>query len=338
MELIIMSAGLGSRFGGLKQIQPIDENGNFIIDYSVFDAIRVGFDKIIFVIKKENFQQFNETIGKRISKHIKISYVFQENETFEFCGQVIKRTKPLGTGQAVLLCENEVSDKFAIINSDDFYGYDSFKKLKQELDKLNPNEFCIGLFSLENTISKFGNVKRGIVETKDNYLLKINECNVEKFDEKFLINKISNFNKNQIFNKNLTLCQKSMTKNIKLNKNFLSNNQIKINFLNQKRFVSSNQSVSMNIFGANKKLFEFLKRDFEHFKKDKSNLENGEFFLPSTITNAIKNKNIKVRTFSTNSKWLGLTFKEDLNFVKENISKLQSQKIYPINLWEKTIL
>lgn len=303
MELIIMSAGMGSRFGGLKQIEPIDSDGNFIIDYSIFDAIKVGFDKIVFVIKKENYKIFQETIGKRISKKVKVSYVFQENNIKELSG--LHRTKPLGTGQAVLICENEVSDKFGIINADDFYGHESFLKLKTTLEKLNDNEFCIALFSLKNTISNFGDVKRGIAYAKNGNLSQISECHVKKLQDNFLLTKLKNFDsQNACTNQDCT------------------------------SIVSGDQPVSMNMFGANKKLFEFLKRDFEIFLSNKNNLETGELFLPTSITNAIKENKITVKTFTTPSKWLGLTFKEDISQVKSQIKILKSQGIYPKHLWQ----
>lgn len=303
MELIIMSAGMGSRFGGLKQIEPIDSDGNFIIDYSIFDAIKVGFDKIVFVIKKENYKIFQETIGKRVSKRVKVSYVFQENNIKELNG--IFRTKPLGTGQAVLLCKDEILDKFGIINADDFYGYESFFNLKNTLEKLNGNEFCIALFSLKNTISNFGDVKRGIAYAKNGNLIEISECNVKKIQNKFLLTKLKNFD-----NQSTSTSQ---------------------DFIN---FVFGDQPVSMNMFGANKKLFDFLKKDFDVFLSNKSNLETGELFLPTTITNAIKSKKITVKTFTTPSKWLGLTFKEDILQVKSQIEILKSQGFYPKHLWK----
>lgn len=303
MELIIMSAGMGSRFGGLKQIEPIDSDGNFIIDYSIFDAIKVGFDKIIFVIKKENYEIFQETIGKRISKKVKVSYVFQENNFKELSS--LHRTKPLGTGQAVLICENEVSNKFGIINADDFYGHESFLKLKNTLEKLNDNEFCIALFSLKNTISNFGDVKRGIAYTKNGDLTKISECQVKKIQDKFLLTKLKSFDS--------------------------ENSCTSQDFTN---IVSGDQPVSMNMFGANKKLFEFLKRDFEIFLSNKNNLETSELFLPTSITDAIKENKIIVKTFTTPSKWLGLTYKEDISQVKSQIKILKSQGIYPKHLWK----
>ena len=335
MELIIMSAGLGSRFGGLKQLKPIDENGNFIIDYSIFDALRVGFDKIVFVIRKKNFYDFENTIGKRISSKVKVSYVFQDSNNLFFNEEKIERQKPLGTGQAVLLCKNEVSDKFAIINADDFYGYESFKNLKKEMDDLSENEFCIALFKLGNTISNFGNVKRGVAETKNGYLTEINECLVERFENKFLLTKLKNaknistqdFNSsNNHFDHCQTQNQASQNSNKtpQKNKNYFSKNKI---------LVTKNHLVSMNMFGANKKLFDILETDFSNFLKTKENLKNGEFFLPDSITNAVKNKNIKVKTFATSAKWMGLTFKEDLDDVKENIKILKKKSIYPENLW-----
>lgn len=285
-----MAGGIGSRFGGLKQLTPIDENGNYIIDYSIFDAIRSGFDKIVFIISKENFEIFNNTIGERVSKKVKVSYVFQSND-----GLGLSRTKPLGTGYAVLLTKNEVSDKFAVINADDFYGYESFNALAKSLNNLKDDEFCTTVFKIKNTLSNFGNVTRGLATVENNTLIKITESEITS-------------NNGEIFARDLL-----KTENVKIDENSL---------------------VSMNMFGFNKKLFEFLQNDFDEFIKDKDRAESKEFYLPTSVTNAINNNLIKVITNKTDEKWLGLTYKQDLENVKLQIRLMKKQGIYPENLWK----
>ena len=290
MELVIMAGGLGSRFGGLKQIEPIDENGNFIIDYSIFDAIRSGFDKVIFVIKKENFEIFENTIGKRIRPFIKVAYVFQEIPS------ELNRTKPLGTGHAVLITEPEISDKFAVINADDFYGFESFKIAKKCLESLSENKFGMVAFDVENTMSDFGKVKRGICKIKNNILTSLTECEI-------------GYNQNKIFAKEVDK--------------------------NSSEFEIKNTTpVSMNLWCFNKSVFNFLKTDFNEFCSDTLNLNNKEFFLPTVIENAIKKNMCEVSVFNTPSKWLGLTYLNDKKFVKNEIKKLINKNIYPENLWK----
>jgi len=290
MELVILAGGMGSRFGGLKQLEPIDDNGNYIIDYSIYDAIRSGFDKIVFIINKNNYEIFKSTIGDRVSKKVKISYIFQSNDAFN-----INRQKPLGTGHAVLIAENEISDRFGVINADDFYGYSSFLKLAENLKKLKDDEFCTTVFNLKNTLSDFGKVTRGVCTINENLLKKITECEITTQDKK-------------LFARDLTKTTASE--------------------------INENAFVSMNMFGFNKQIFKFLKEDFIKFSSKKDNLENKEFYLPVVITNAITNNKIKVLTNSTDSKWFGLTYKEDIISTRENIKQLISQNIYPKNLWE----
>ncbi len=173
MDLVIMAAGLGSRFGGLKQTQAVGHNGEFIIDYSIFDAIKAGFNRVIFIIRKENLNDFEESIGKRIKKYIEVLYVFQDIDDIPIKIDNLNRTKPWGTGHALLTIRNIVKDKFVIINADDFYGRDAFIKIFDYL-KNNDNYALVG-YKLVNTLSKNGSVSRGVCSYKDGYLDKLNE-------------------------------------------------------------------------------------------------------------------------------------------------------------------
>lgn len=188
MDLVIMAAGMGSRFGGLKQIEPIDEYNNFIIDYSIFDAIRAGFDRIIFIIKKENYDIFKSTIGARIDGKIKVEYVFQGKL------DVLKeRIKPWGTGHAILCCKDVVKDNFAIINADDFYGKDAFQTAADYMKKLNKQstDFALVGYKVKNTLSENGAAKRGVCPIKNGFLSDIIESSIERIGGKIIAKSLS---------------------------------------------------------------------------------------------------------------------------------------------------
>ena len=193
MTLAIMAAGMGSRFGGLKQIEPIDEYGNFIIDYSIYDAIKVGFTKVVFIIKKENYDIFRETVGKRVEKYIDVEYVFQELDKLPKGYSVPEgRVKPWGTGHAILCCKDVIKENFAIINSDDFYGRDAFKViadfLKENAKNNIENEYAMAGYKVENTLTENGSVKRGVCEIENGYLTKLTESSIEKVGDEFIAN------------------------------------------------------------------------------------------------------------------------------------------------------
>lgn len=177
MDLVIMAGGMGSRFGGLKQIEPIDEFNNFIIDYSIYDAIKAGFDRVVFIIKEENYEVFRQTVGKRVEKHIEVVYVFQGGVAgFE------NREKPWGTAHAILCARDKIEDNFVIINADDFYGYDAFEvasRYAKALDK-NSTNFAIVGYKIKNTLSEKGSVKRGVCKQENGYLSEIIESVVER--------------------------------------------------------------------------------------------------------------------------------------------------------------
>lgn len=179
--LVVLAAGIGSRFGGLKQLQSVGPNGEYIIDYSVYDAIKAGFNKIVFVIKEENYDIFKSTIGKRIQKQIEIKYVFQKND-------IIKREKPLGTAHAIYSCKDVVEEPFMVINADDFYGYDAFEKGIDFLNtRLKKDNYGLISYKLINTLSESGEVKRGICQDKDGKLVKITESVVRKEEKNIKI-------------------------------------------------------------------------------------------------------------------------------------------------------
>ena len=190
--LVILAAGMGSRFGGLKQMEPLGPNGEFIIDYSIYDAVRNGFNKIVFIIKEENHQIFLDTIGKRIEnkmkeKNVKVEYVFQDTKNIENRAKLPNdRVKPYGTAHAILCTKDVVKEPFIIINADDFYGNDAYKKLAEFIDNSDSNEIGLVGYDIKNTLTENGSVKRGICEVSDGKLVTIKESKVEEIDGKII--------------------------------------------------------------------------------------------------------------------------------------------------------
>lgn len=303
MDLVILAGGIGSRFGGLKQIEPIDDDGNFIIDYSVFDAIRAGFNRIVFVIRKETLNDFKNTIGKRLENKIKVEYVFQNMDSFvDKKYNLNKRTKPWGTAHAILCAKDVVKQNFAIVNADDFYGKTSFSKIYKFLKQnKSDNKFCMVGYKIGNTLSQNGDVKRAICSVNNGKLINLTESVIRSQNNKLLSCPLNNaLNKEQNFEQ--------------IEKNILA---------------------SMNLFGFTPKVFSLLEQGFYNFlEENKNNLETCEYFIPSILTKNIKAKKIDISVIPTNEKWLGLTYKTDYEVVKQGIKNLKNKKIYPIKLWE----
>lgn len=296
MELVIMAAGMGSRFGGLKQIEPIHKNGEFIIDYSIYDAIRYGFDKVIFIIKKENYEIFKSTIGNRISDKIKTEYVFQSNDNVPF-EVPSDRVKPLGTAHAILCCKETVKDNFLVINSDDFYGRDAFRVASEYLkSEHKSNEFGMVGYIVSNTLTENGSVKRGVCELKDGYITNLVESSVEKVNDKIIASPLDGRDSFE---------------------------------------VNDDTLVSMNMFMFTPKIFELLESGFDEFYKNNvNNLLKCEYLLPEVVCDNIDKGNIKFKAFKTTSKWMGVTYKEDKEVVVEGINSLVESGEYPDKLWQ----
>ena len=293
MTLLILAAGMGSRFGGLKQMEPMGPNDEFIIDYSVYDAKMAGFDKIVFVIKEEMYEDFKNTIGVRVEGHIKVEYVFQKMDDIPVSVDV-NRIKPWGTGHAILAARNLINENFAIINADDFYGRDAFIKAYEVLNRISDNEFGLIGYKAINTLTDNGSVKRGVCEILDGKLTGINESSLEKQG-------------------NVIRCE-----------SLINNEKFDIEF---------DRLVSMNMLLFTPKIFDYLSNDFVLFLNNMKDKEKDEFLIPEVVSEHIKNKDIIVSVYETDSVWYGVTYKEDKESVKNAIMNMINNKVYNKNLW-----
>ena len=299
LTLLILAAGMGSRFGGLKQIEPFGPNGEFIIDYSIYDAIKAGFNKVVFIIKEENYEIFKETIGKRVEDKIKVEYAFQKLEDLpEGYNCPEERVKPWGTAHAILAAKNNINEPFAIINADDFYGYDAYSVISKFL-KEEKNEETYGLvgYQVKNTLTENGSVKRGVCKLNNGYLDEIIESSV--IEENGVIT-ASPLDGSDSFE------------------------------------VSKDSSVSMNMLGFTPSLFSYIEKNFPKFLDDnKDNMLKCEYLIPDVLTQATKENYAKTKVLPTTAKWEGVTYKEDKESVVKAIQKLIDEGVYPHNLWTK---
>lgn len=293
MTLLILAAGMGSRFGGLKQMEPMGPNDEFIIDYSVYDAIRAGFKKIVFVIKEEMYDDFKNTIGARVEKHIEVSYAFQRMEDIPV-DKKYDRIKPWGTGQAVLCAKDYINENFAMINADDFYGRGAFLEAYKFLSNAKNNNFGLVGYRAINTLTENGSVKRGVCNIENGCLVGIEESSIARDGDKIH-------------------CV-SLSKNIEFDIEF-------------------NRLVSMNMLLFTPKIFEYLERDFIEFFDNLKDIEKEEFLIPQVLDKHIKNNDITVNVIETDSKWYGVTYKEDKDSVRSAINNMIECGEYNYNLW-----
>lgn len=300
ITLVILAGGMGSRFGGLKQIAPMGPNGEFIIDYSIFDAIKVGFNKVVFLIKEENYEIFKETIGKRVESHVNVEYVFQKLDSVPTYVNIPNdRIKPLGTAHAILCAKDIIKEPFAIINADDFYGRDAYVKAYEYLsnaDILSNNYGMIGYLAA-NTLTENGSVKRGVCKVDNNdYLVSICESKVEKVD-----NAIHAYPLNG-------------------DKPFI---------------VNDDDTAAMNFLLFTPTIFNYLEKEFHIFlENNKGNLLTSEYLIPDVLTNLIGRGIANAKVIRTNADWHGVTYKEDTPMVRKAISKLVTDGEYNYNLWD----
>ncbi len=297
LTLVILAAGMGSRYGGLKQLDEMSDTGDTIIDFSMYDAINAGFSKIVFVIRESFQDDFKKLFDKKLQGRVAVVYVCQEvgNLPKEYRNE--SRIKPWGTGHAMLMAKDEIKGNFAVINADDFYGREAYVKIADQLKKtaLNSTDFYMVGYPLKNTISKHGSVSRGhCFMNQLQYLEKIIErTHIEKNNE-------------VIFFKD----EKGNTFEIE-----------------------NEATVSMNFWGFTTAVFPFLEREFHSFLQDNSKELKAEFYIPLLVDTLMKNTEATVKVLKCDSKWLGVTYKEDKPFVVKEIAILKEEKLYPKQLW-----
>ena len=302
LTLLILAAGIGSRYGGLKQLDQIGPSGETIIDYSIYDAMKAGFQKIVFIIRHDIESAFREKVGKSIEKRIDTQYVFQDmNKLPKGFSVPEKREKPWGTGHAILCCKEAVKENFGVINADDFYGPSAFNVLADYLKNAKPKEgvedFCLIGYILKNTLSDHGHVARGICSaTPDGVLTDI----VERV-------KIQRIDGDVKFTED--------------GENWVS--------------LSEDTLVSMNMFGFTPGLLQELEKRFPLFLRKRMSDLKAEFFIPSVVDELIKEKKAVVQLLSTLEKWYGITYKEDKPIVQQAIRDMVDKGVYPQKLWSE---
>lgn len=298
VSLVIMAAGIGSRFGGgIKQLTPVGPGGEIIIDYSIHDALEAGFDKIVFIIRKDLEKDFKEIIGNRIEKICKVEYVFQELDMLpEGFKKPADRTKPWGTGQAVLCCRDVVKEPFAVINADDYYGKEAFAKVYQYLSSHGDTkgEYCMAGFILDNTLSDNGTVTRGVCCVDDRE-------NLVRIDE---------------------------TKGIMRNEDGVIRDEAG-------NSIPDGTHVSMNMWGLTPEFIDILDQGFRRFLEglDQDDLKS-EYLLPTIIGNLLKEKAASVKVLETADKWFGVTYQEDKQTVIDAFHELVDKGVYRSPLYE----
>lgn len=296
--LVIMAAGMGSRYGGLKQMDPVDSQGHIIIDFSIYDAIQAGFEKIVFIIKKANEEAFKETIGKRLEKKVQVEYVYQElDKVPEGFAVPEGREKPFGTGHAILCCKDVIDGPFAVINADDYYGKHAYKVIYDYLVNHQDDEkyrYTMVGYALKNTLTDNGHVARGICETdRDGYLTDIQErTHIEKRKDGAAYTEDEGKTWNEL---------------------------------------AMDSTVSMNMWGFSKSILKELEKGFCEFmeKKLPENPLKGEYFLPFAVDELLKQGKASVQVLTSQDKWYGVTYREDKEMVVKAIANLKEQGMYP---------
>ena len=299
--LVIMAAGIGSRFGGgIKQLEKMGPNGEIIMDYSIYDARKAGFNKVVFIIRKDIEADFKEIVGDRIASIMDVEYVYQDINSLPAGYSVPQgRTKPWGTGQAVLMCKDVVKEPFAVINADDFYGQEAFRKIYEFLIN-NKDENTYGMigYKLSNTLSENGHVARGVCKVKSGYLEEVVERTkiIKKGEAAFYTEDDENWAE-----------------------------------------LDYNSTVSMNMWAFNTNIFEELEVGFKKFldTEVKLNPKKSEYFIPSVVSNLLSENRISVKVMESGDKWYGVTYKEDKYIVRCAIENLIKEGVYHKNLWEE---
>lgn len=297
--LVILAAGLGSRFkGGIKQLEPLGPSGEIIMDYSIYDAKQAGFDKVVFIIRKDIREAFDNMIGNRIKKHINVDYVYQELDRlpqgFECPAD---RVKPWGHGHAVYCCKGVVNEPFVVINADDYYGKQAFVQLYKQLENVNESDgkthIAMAGFKLANTLSDFGSVNRGVCQTNDGKLEHICE-----------------------------------TYNIRREADGAVHSG-----KTQDKILDENSCVSMNIWACPAGFIDKLDKQFTAFLQNCEDKTTAEFLLPGAIEDMIRAGELSCSIVTSNDQWFGVTYAQDTPIVKAKFRELTDKGVYPVDLW-----
>lgn len=296
--LVIMAAGMGSRYGGLKQVDPVDAQGHIIIDFSIYDAIEAGFEKVVFIIKKANEKVFKEAIGKRVEKKIQVEYVYQELDKLPEGFQIPEgREKPYGTGHAILCCKDVIDGPFAVINADDYYGKHAYKVIYDYLVNHQDDEkyrYTMVGYALKNTLTDNGHVARGICETDaEGFLTDIHErTHIEKRNGGAAYTEDDGVTWNEL---------------------------------------PMESTVSMNMWGFSESIIKELEQGFQKFLKEElpENPLKGEYFLPFAVDELLQQGKASVKVLTSMDKWYGVTYKEDKEMVVNAIAGLKKSGLYP---------
>ena len=298
MQLVILAAGMGSRFGGLKQMEKMDEAGNFLLDYSIYDAKRAGFSSVVFIIKKAFFEEFKNSIGKRVEKLIKVEYAFQELDDLPEGFKVPEgREKPWGTAHAIYAARDLIKEDFIIINGDDFYGRETYEvayKYLASLPKGTKGKYANVAFSVCNTMTENGAVKRGVAFSENGYLTKLVESSIDKVNGEIVCTPLE------------------------------GGEQFK---------VPPTQLVSMNLFAFNLDLIDHLKEKFPIWLKDNINVPKSEFLIPSVVDELVHEGKATLKVLKTASVWFGVTYKEDKPGVVKALKALVDKGEYKEGLY-----
>jgi len=297
--LLVLAAGIGSRYGGLKQIDPVGPSGEIIIDYSIYDAIRAGFDRAVFVIRRDIEETFREVIGSRYRNKIKIDYAYQGLDCLPAGFKVpADRKKPWGTGHAILMCRDMIKTPFAVINGDDFYGKSGFKLLADRLSSARDGEraeYCMAGFILKNTLSEFGTVARGVCSSNSAGFL-------ESVEELTKIEKLPGGARN-------------------------------INEDGSFRKLTGNEIVSMNMWGFTPSIFKHLEAQFSEFLVSSAGNLKAEFFIPSVVNRLLEAGQANVKVMESADSWFGITYREDKPEVIKSVNSLVKNNVYPAKLF-----
>ncbi|MCI6480990.1 hypothetical protein [Treponema porcinum] len=298
--LLVLAAGMGSRYGGVKQIDSVGKNGECLLDFAAYDAQKSGFGKVVYIIRKDIEKDFRERLFDRVARNFDAEYVFQSHESLLSDEQIrlsSARTKPWGTAHAVLCAEKAVKTPFAVINSDDYYGREAFEilgKYLSEMDAYSPEHSMVG-YVLEKTMSRSGSVSRGVCTVKDNKL-------------------------------------ESIVENLKI---YYEGDKIISEWPDKKVELTGKEWVSMNLFGFSLKAFERFHLYWDDFISRNVSAEKAEALLPVAASDIIRNNEGIIKFFTSSENWFGMTYPEDRAIVKEEIAKKISEGYYPENLWSK---